>query len=415
MRISLLLQREPFGRILEETLSRFWSEQLGIRTAVQWHSGRPSRRVFSSGNQIWLVNYYINAIFATDAASDVFKPVRKEFSHSLVWWKRPLQKGYVALSSSQYGSFWLAQAWLTVIPAIDNTENLLIIPGNHKIRILDHRYEQVFSILKTGFSSHFMQQEIASRKLAADLHINVPPLTQVASNGTWFSEYYLIGVPLNRLTERAQVRMAEKKAATFLQRLICSTRQEESLHQYVSRLRSHILHLITKNHLLTGELKQNLRNDVEKITQHVLDSSPAIECNLTTSLSHGDFQPANILVDDDNVWLIDWEYSDRRQTGYDTLVFLLHSRFPRGLAQRLQTFVAEGMDENMPLFDILPIEWRSIRNRLLSARIFLLEELDLHLTENDNSQFFQLGAGLLQLHQEIEDWLDMEDAIGEKS
>ena len=41
MRISLLLEREPFGTILEETLSRFLASWTGCAHAVSWYEGRP--------------------------------------------------------------------------------------------------------------------------------------------------------------------------------------------------------------------------------------------------------------------------------------------------------------------------------------------------------------------------------------
>ena len=58
-----------------------------------------------------------------------------------------------------------------------------------------------------------------------------------------------------------------------------------------------------------------------------------------TAQSHGDFQPANILIptvsDQRNVYLIDWEYTDKRCRWYDAMVFVLNSRSPIGLAGRV--------------------------------------------------------------------------------
>ena len=39
MRMSLLLQREPCGQILERTLARFWSEGRAQAVKVRWLPG----------------------------------------------------------------------------------------------------------------------------------------------------------------------------------------------------------------------------------------------------------------------------------------------------------------------------------------------------------------------------------------
>ena len=52
---------------------------------------------------------------------------------------------------------------------------------------------------------------------------------------------------------------------------------------------------------------------------------------IVTAQTHGDFHAANMLIEKDHFWLIDWEYSSRRQIAYDALVYSLASRFPRNL------------------------------------------------------------------------------------
>lgn len=65
-RISLFLQREPFGEIAAATLSRFWPEQYGRDYSVRWYDSRPGREAASG--QIWFVNAYLNTIFTRDVS-----------------------------------------------------------------------------------------------------------------------------------------------------------------------------------------------------------------------------------------------------------------------------------------------------------------------------------------------------------
>lgn len=121
-----------------------------------------------------------------------------------------------------------------------------------------------------------------------------------------------------------------------------------------------------------------------------------------TALTHGDFQPANILVNREGTWLIDWEYSARRQAGYDALVFVLRSRFPAGLATRWRGMVDES-DSMQPLSlaDWPGLNWQDASWRRVHGWLFLLEELALHLEENANPCFHSLGEGLLALQAQI--------------
>ena len=406
MRISLLLQREPFGAILEETLASFLEAWIGKPHQVRWYEGRPSvwtmRR---QGQQPWLCNIYLNAIFVPKAEPTIFDPIRREFARGVVWWRRPVQRAYVSLATSHRGAGWLAQAGVGISPFLSGAERLLIVAGNHKIRLLDRANGVVYGILKSGFPAEFMQREIETRQRARHLGLPTPPLESVAEDKTWFSERYVSGTPVNRLSDAAQSHRAVREASNALRRLLEQTRKPEPLQDYVDRLQARIQQLVEENHLLTGPRRQSLLSNVSAIIGHISQSCSTLGDHIETALTHGDFQPANILVSGEAVWLIDWEYSAQRQAGYDAFVFTLQSRSPRGLAARLQAFVSDGLDSTGS-----DLQWPSVNRqgregRRLHSELFLLEELVLHLEENANPRFVRLGEGLLQLQQEISCWV----------
>ncbi|MBI4667956.1 MAG: phosphotransferase [Elusimicrobia bacterium] len=122
-------------------------------------------------------------------------------------------------------------------------------------------------------------------------------------------------------------------------------------------------------------------------------SKPDIK--LATALTHGDFQPANIMVDKDKVWLVDWEYSDIRQIVYDGLVYALRSRFPCGLSGRIQWALAQdngAVDEFLKTWP--ETNWGNRLWRRMALTVFLMEEIVLHLKINDNPLFYSLDQGL---------------------
>ena len=60
------------------------------------------------------------------------------------------------------------------------------------------------------------------------------------------------------------------------------------------------------------------------------------------SLTHGDFQAGNILIPDtarEDIWLIDWEDAGVRASVYDDMTWILKSRSPSGLRQRVRDFL----------------------------------------------------------------------------
>lgn len=401
MRMSLLQQREPFGAILEQTLASFCQQVLQRPSLVRWHDHATPNVTPADAGQIWLCNPYLNAIFVPQADRAVFDPIRREFARSIVAWRRLAQRAYVQFSLSRAGAPLIAQSRLSIAPGLPDAEQLLIIPGNHKIRVLDYGRHSVYGILKQGFDRDFMQREIETRRLAEQLGLPVPMLEQVAPDASWFKERYLSATPLNRLAD-ATVRLAsERTAMGELQRLLRATACEEPLDEYVARCAAGVRALIAGSTLLTLAQRQKLLAGVERM-QGLFGTQPEVMGRIVTAVTHGDFQPGNILLNQDGIWLIDWEYSARRQSGYDALVFMLGSRSVVGLAQRISGLLRADLDQQYEALGAWPgVRWHDRAARRIYLTIFLLEELALHLQENANPVFRRPGQGLLNLEQEL--------------
>lgn len=404
MRISLLLQREPFGAILEETLSRFLTMRTGCTYQVTWYSPRPAMaNLRERGQQPWMCNAYLNAIFALEARPQVFEPIRQEFGRSLRWWLRPAQAAYVALAVQQPTARWLAQAAVGISPALAEAENLLLVAGNHKLRLLNQAGQRAFGILKSGFSPDFFRREIEAHQEAQALGLPVPQLHEMAEDGSWFSEQYVSGTPLNRLADRATREQAALEAVRDLRRFLEHSAVEGFLKEYVAALSDQIKQLIQAQHLLAMTTKQTLAASVDGILAEISHLSAINSQPCVTALTHGDFQPANILVNEAGHWLIDWEYSQRRQVLYDALVYGLAARSPRGLADRVRRYPQCVPD--MLESALWPDAAQDLTTRRLRVMIFLLEELELQLTENANACFTQAGDGLIMLIAELQELL----------
>jgi hypothetical protein len=403
MRLSLLLPREPFPVIFEQTLSRFLLSWTGKPYEVHWRPKRPLSASRCRSGEFWLVNSYLNAIFIPQADPAIFGPVKGEFSHSLVWWRRWPQRLYVDLATSPLMAKWLAHAGVSLTPALPQAELKLIVPGNHKIRLLDFGDKTVYAIRKSGFPAIFLEREIEVRRQAEELGLPVPRLKTVAGDGFWLSEEYVNGTPVNRLQDQAQARAAFAEAHQALKVLHRRTCREVDTKQYVDLLRTDAHTHIKANELISPGSKRLFFHTLDSLVARIKALLPACGNRLPTVLAHGDFQPANILADADRVWVIDWEYSHRRQAAYDILTFKLGARFTRGLSGRWQKLIAQGIPEGGPWpdFSCYANGWQDSRSRLLYGSLFLLEELALRLEENNNPNFVELDKGLNSLRQEI--------------
>ena len=165
MRMSLLLEREPFGEILTETLGRFWSRQIGQQIRGEWLWNPSRREVFANGHdRCWLCNVYLNAIFPAGSDARALEPIRREFSRSVVAWRRPLQKAYVTLALSPRLAPWFTHALLRVVPNIASLGQQVIVPGNSKIRVLDRQANCVFGVRKAGTTHARFAAEVATRQ-----------------------------------------------------------------------------------------------------------------------------------------------------------------------------------------------------------------------------------------------------------
>jgi len=386
MRISLLLQREPFDAIFEKTLASFLQSRFQKSYTVKW------RKAFSSVNpnsQVWLCNPYLNAIFVNKVNKEVLLPVIQEFSRSTVWWRRPFQKLYVDLSTKQWACKWFAPYIVEISPALKRPENILILGGNHHIRLLDYNEGETFVIHKTGFESRFLYNDIYLRR--ENPYLPCPRIHEVSEEGLWYSEELILGTPINRLKDVKQGKDAVKDVMTSLCKLYGKTARKVYAVEYVSGIIDRIKGCIRKYSYFNKETGDSILNDLSGLIEMIRFQ----ECKkIIVAQTHGDFQPANILVGEKQPWLIDWEYTAERQIAYDWLVFALEARSSQGLGQRVSQAINADMPQCEQLQSTVPhVQWQDREERSSILMLFILEELELKIMEVCNPFFFRFDQG----------------------
>ena len=386
VRISLLLAREPFGEILERTLGPFLESFSGRPQKVYWRAGRVRGRV---QGQVWLCNPYLNAIFTPQARPEVFEPVLREYGRSTRRSLRALQRLYVKAATHPAGASWLAPQRVIISPGVEPAGELLFMGGNHRLRLLWPAKRQAFAIHKQGFPQGFMRGELAFRRSPEAEILPIPRLRVIGPKEAWFEEDYISATPLNRLSNTKTAARALDKALEALRKLTQQTLAEESLTDYTSRRLGEINHLLPQVSCLAEERRKRLTDQARTLAglaERLFASAQAV----ATAQTHGDFQPGNVLVGQGEVWLVDWEYTQRRQAGYDVFTHALLARTGQGLAGRVVGLLAGRANDRSALLDNWPgLDWSGSKARAANLTLFFLEDLALRLEEN-------LGPGLVR-------------------
>lgn len=392
MRISLLLQREPFAEILEKSLADFFRSRTGHDHQVTW-KGKDHKH---TGEQNWLCNPYLNAIFVPGVRKAVLEPVIREFSRSTRYWRIPLQRVYVELATARRTCRWFATAFVEIVPPLESAENCLILGGNHHLRLLDYRNGCCFVITKSGFSREIFAEELRIRR--ENTYLPSPSIRDVAVDGSWYSEELILGTPINRLKDPRQAEETVRAITPGLFRLYELTHRESDAGEYAADLVMRINSLLAVNNLLDAGKKAEIMRVISAL--HELAVFRSGRNRVDTVQSHGDFQPANILRGERQSWLIDWEYTARRQIHYDLLVFLLCTRSPSGMSERM----AKLLSDRKPLGNISSQWLVPLRNKKSVAQVvpfYLLEDIELRIKEMSGRTIIKHDFDFYSLCSEI--------------
>jgi len=391
MRMSELLIREPFGALLEDAMHRYCL-YMNIPNTVRWIDKSPVISKRKCRGQIWNANRYTNAIFTDECESKAFEPLKREFSNSLIWWKKIFQKIYVQAAFTKKTASFLSQGTLVLEPGIKESCQTVIIPGNHKIRILNFDTNCCYSVMKQGYSSEKLLYEISCRRKAGELNLSVPKITDTNIDQMIICEEIIIGTPLNRLKKERQSTYLSS-AIMSIRTLAEKTAQITTVGEYSTQLESEIeLHCSALTKIDTAIL-EHIMSIVKKL---IFEINKEPDTELAISLTHGDFQPANILCNETAAWLIDWEYCGVRQKEFDLMVFDLDARAPAGLSQRLKTKISEctcGSEKTKSSHAVYSV---------VKIQLFILEELLIRIYENSFGFLTRIDTGMSLFVKEID-------------
>ena len=217
------------------------------------------------------------------------------------------------------------------------------MPGNHRMRYFNFARGYVRVFPKEGFSNAGILKEIEFRTRHQSKYPWIVPFKHVDVGTGVFEEPLLSMHPVNREPDAVRRQAGIEAAFGALQ----------TLHQLDARMVHPEAYLDFKREAYE-RARDALREkfgglDFGNVEQMWSRSAKVIReaRNIEVSLTHGDFQPGNILVGYDGgasmpFALIDWEDVGVRASVYDEMTFLLQSRAPRGLYNRLLQWRRRG-------------------------------------------------------------------------
>lgn len=371
MKISELLKIEPFDDVFMKTMSGFLSEKYKKKINVIWLPASLYFRIFPR-KDLWICNGKINAIYKKGLDKKAQEIIRGEYSFvpgspfiSLI------RRLYIFLCFAPFVQYLLATHFVSIRPTIGDGENMLILGGGTKIRVVDVNLGHMFVVKKSNASGKSLENEreasLSWEQTGAAAHLSK------IRREEWFSQELFFGMPPNRFPNR--VAQEIYKSANL------------KLHSYLYQYSR----VISKSRYF-----EKLKAEVEWYTYNVRSNILSVEANrfynvllnismagsgpeLLISKSHGDFHPGNIISNGAEFRIIDWEFADERILGYDFFVFSLGSRAIKNLDQRL----GKLLDSRSSVVETeLGVIWNDKRGFCFANfSIFLIEDALLFLKQ----------------------------------
>jgi len=393
MRLDLLLKREDFAKTFEISFARYLFEVFNISATVNWRNN-------TKDSNFLLVNHKLNVIYSKNIDRAKLKLIVSEYEYNPNLVRRFLQKIYIKLSISTYFEHLFAKTIVSVSPWIESFDEVCIVPGNQSIRIINLETLTARVILKEGFSSQSIRNEIYLRQKYKFLPI--PKLLNVDTQSLWFEELQVSALPFNRIDNQTIKDKILIDVKRNLLKLYSETTIKIDIKNYVKSLYETCDNLITKLPEIYTKFDKKEIRDIFILLNETVKNFPDRTIDLVQS--HGDLQLGNILVGNNNseLYLIDWEYTEKRSIFYDSLVLATDCRKPKGLAKRIKT-ILDGADLSWNWC----IKTDGFRLSKCELAIFLIEDLIVRLSELNIPNLIIKDNGLDLWLKEVKkmDWL----------
>jgi len=396
LKLKQLMEREKFPSIFNVTLGNYLSSKYDWHGEIIWNGES------EENSSALLVNERVNIIFPSHLKPRDIRLFAREYTYHKKPFRRLAQSVYVYFSTSKTLRNFFASYALHINPYPDFLLNICILPGNHSIRIVNLDLNECLVLSKAGYRSDKLENSINFRALYSDLP--GPKILDWDLLEGWYIEERIFGIPIDRLPKQNDQENALSEACLFLSKIHKKTLKRIDNSKWLEEKFSEIDLAISQ---LPECYNLSLKNQIISLKTHLIELSQKSFHSghqIEVAMTHGDFQPANILSpsnqEERKVFIIDWEYAGLRCSHYDTFVYNLDARRPKGLANRIKKLIQNknNLDPILGMAGLNNLHNNNVKSLVSS---FLVDELLFRLDDTNIPNLKEPSEGLLFFMSEV--------------
>lgn len=356
--------REEIDDIIGATLSQYYK----TRVIVQDKYLRGS----------FILNPRLNCAVYDKTSNDVKNAVRKGHAIQNSLLKKIAMNLFITIGFSKKALFHCKYITFDKLP--DNSEYLLIMPGNTKVKVFDYKNNKIFNLLKTGFETDGFLKEVAIRT-GQNMRPYMLPIRSI--QGDVYEETLIDGCSLDRLN-RNTFPSVEEKIGDIILDFQKGNRIQKSAEKYTQELRQTISDKL-KRIGCTSIQRDKLSSFISRLSLYKGQS-------VVLANSHGDLQNGNIYISKEKqIYIIDWETYDIRSLGYDVLTYYYQFRYRKDYLNKIDNYLEDvGWDKMSVSF------WGSIVNKKEVLAIYLIEDILWQINECLSTAEKKASSGLMK-------------------
>lgn len=368
MKLELLFKRESFKEIFNECISNFFYKKHKHRIKITWGNNDDDCRKY-----IFSYNSKLNIIYPLDISPETLYNVSKEYIFHKNKIRYLIQFIYVYLFTSTFLSKYFREKIYFNSPDFD-LSNVIFLPGNNSVRMLDFNSQTSFVINKLDKNIEAFQNSIELKK---KLKIkSIPLIKNFDSN--FYEEDLISALPLNRISSSNKLHDVLGFVYSDLNSIYKSNIHFLTLESYNKKVTSFLNNVNKDSSLIDEKIIDYINYLFETLNNKYIEST-----KIPITLTHGDFQYSNILVNDDQYFIIDWEFLSNRFLYYDYFTDLFLSRSPIGISSRINKWINDNeLEINIENWSNENILFERISSKTYYIALFLLEELLFRVNEN---------------------------------
>mgnify|MGYP006093415373 CR=1 FL=1 len=368
MKLELLFKREPFKEIFNECISKFIYSKYKVKVIITWGNKNDDYN-----NNIFCYNSKLNIIYPRDISTDILFNVSKEYIYHKNKIRYLTQFIYVHLFTKTFFRKFFREKIYFRSPDFD-LSNVIFLPGNNSVRMLDFNSQTSFVINKLDKNINVFKNSIELRE---KLKIkSIPLINNIDSN--FYEEELISALPLNRINSNNKFHKVLGFVYSDLNSIYKSTLNLLNLESYNKKIISFLIDLEKKPLNINKKTIESINYLLEILNNKYVEST-----EIPITLTHGDFQNSNILVNNDRYYIIDWEFIDQRFLYYDYFTNIFSSRSPAGISSRINKWVNNNqLLINIENWSNKNIFFKRINSNTYYIALFLIEELLFRINES---------------------------------